>query len=96
MYHNTLSVCYSDCVFQFYCNFNSIYKTGKPVYMVTNQLNDNFVFVTVIVQVFSREVDVNKWEIVCVVLEKRAGLRVSRNVKIFTHVFLKPETYISF
>ena len=60
-----------------YCNFSKHYKTGKVIYMVTNQLEDIFV---IIVQVFSREVDVNKWEIVCVVLNKHANLRVSSNM----------------
>ena len=43
-----------------------------------------FIFVTLtLVQVFSREVDVNKWEIVCVVLDKHASLKVEDSTLVF-------------
>ena len=59
----------------FYGNFSRPSKTGKAIYMVTNQLEDDCVFCyNTLVQVISHEIDVNKWEIVCEILE------VSRNM----------------
>ena len=61
-----------------YISFYRVYKKGKAVCMITNQ--DFKIDVIIIkVKVFVRKVDVNKWEIVCVVLPK-GNFNVSRNL----------------
>ena len=73
-------------IFPFTATSTDITKQVKLfIYMVTNQLEDNYLCYNTIVKVFSREVDINKWEIVCVVLDKHG---VSRKCEDFTHVFI--------
>ena len=47
----------------------------------------NVVLISVKVKLFTREAGINKWEIVCVVLQ-RGSLNVTRNLVSFTLVYM--------
>ena len=81
-HHSTLSVCCSDGVSQFTATLANIIKQVKLCTWSLISLKIIIYYVTILVQVFSREVDINKWKIVCVVLGKHASLRVSNHAYI--------------